>query len=86
MKKENIRKIIASIIVVALSFVLSVTGILYSFDKVVADKWYQNPTKTNPQIKIIAIDEKTLQAYGDMKTWDRSLPADLVELLYAQEE
>ena len=86
MKKENIRKLIASIIVVLLTFVLSVTGVLYSFDKVVADKWYQKPSKTNPQIKIIAIDEKTLQAYGDMKTWDRSLPADLVKLLYAREE
>lgn len=48
MKKEKIRKIIACIIVVALTFVLSVTGVLYSFDKVVADKWYQKPTKTNP--------------------------------------
>ena len=86
MKKENIRKIIASIIVIIITFVLSVTGILYSFDKVMADKWYQKPTRTNPQIKIIAIDEKTLQAYGDMKTWDRTLPADLVDYLYANEE
>lgn len=86
MKKENLRKIIASIVVIILTFILSVSGILYSFDKVVADKWYQKPTKTNPQIKIIAIDEKTLQAYGDMKTWDRTLPADLVELLYAEDK
>ena len=86
MKKENIRKIIASIVVIMLTFILSVSGILYSFDKVVADKWYQKPTKTNPQIKIIAIDEKTLQAYGDMKTWDRTLPAELVELLYAEDK
>ena len=86
MKKEHMRNLLASIIVVILTFVLSMTGILFSFDKVVADGWYQKPTRTNPQIKIIAIDEKTLQAYGDMKTWDRSLPADLVDLLYAQEE
>ena len=86
MKKENLRKIIASVIVIVLTLILSVTGILYSFDKAVADRWYQKPTKTNPQIKIIAIDEKTLQAYGDMKTWDRSLPADLVEVLYGKDE
>ena len=69
-----------------LTFVLSVTGILYSFDKIFADGWYQKPTRTNPQIKIIAIDEKTLQSYGDMKTWNRGIPADLVDKLYEQEE
>ena len=86
MKKETIRKITVSLLAAILTFVLSVTGILYSFDKIVADGWYQKPTPTNPQIKIIAIDEKTLQAYGDMKTWNRKLPADLVNQLYAQEE
>lgn len=86
MKKENMRKLAASIIVVILTFILSTTGILFSFDKVVADGWYQKQSKTNSQIKIIAIDEKTLQAYGDIKTWDRSLPAALVELLYAKKE
>ena len=86
MKKEMFRKSAASIIAAILTFVLSVTGILYSFDKIIADRWYQKPTPTNPQIKIIAIDEKTLQAYGDMKTWNRSIPADLVDKLYEQKE
>ena len=86
MKKETIRKVMASLAAAILTFILSVTGILYSFDKIVADGWYQKPTPTNPQIKIIAIDEKTLQAYGDMKTWNRKIPADLVDKLYEQEE
>lgn len=86
MKKEIFRKSAVSIIAAILTFVLSVTGVLYSFDKIFADGWYQKPTPTNPQIKIIAIDEKTLQAYGDMKTWNRQLPADLIDKLYEQEE
>lgn len=86
MNKEIIRKIVVSGSVAILTFVLSVTGILYSFDKISADNWYQQPTPTNPQIKIIAIDEKTLQAYGDMKNWNRSISADLVDKLYEQEE
>jgi len=86
MKKEAFRKSAASIIAAVLTFVLSVTGILYSFDKIFADGWFQKPTPTSPQIKIIAIDEKTLQAYGDMKTWNRNIPADLVDKLYEQEE
>ena len=86
MNKEIIRKTVVSVIAALLTFLLSVTGILYSFDKIFADGWYQKPTPSNPQIKIIAIDEKTLQAYGDMKTWDRSISADLVDKLYEQEE
>lgn len=86
MKKEMIRKTVVVAIAAILTFVLSVTGILYSFDKIFADGWYQKPTPTNPQIKIISIDEKTLQAYGDMKTWNRSISADLVDKLYEHEE
>ncbi|MBR4983619.1 MAG: adenylate/guanylate cyclase domain-containing protein [Lachnospiraceae bacterium] len=86
MKKERIRKIVVSIFAVALTFILSMTGSLYSFDKIFADSWYQKATPTNPQIKIIAIDEKTLQAYGDMKTWNRGLSADLIDKLYEQKE
>ena len=86
MNKEMIRRAVVSVIAALLTFGLSVTGILYSFDKIFADGWYQKPTPTNPQIKIIAIDEKTLQAYGDMKTWNRSISADLVDKLYEQEE
>ncbi|MBR5597676.1 MAG: adenylate/guanylate cyclase domain-containing protein [Lachnospiraceae bacterium] len=86
MKKETIRKIIIVVIAVVMTFILGVTGCLYSFDKILADRWYQTPTPTNSKIKIIAIDEKTLQVYGDMKTWNRSIPADLVDRLYEQEE
>ena len=86
MKKEIIRKVIIVCTAVVLTFILGAVGSLYSFDKIVADAWYQKATPTNPQIKIIAIDEKTLQAYGDMKTWNRGISADLVDKLYAQEE
>lgn len=86
MKKDNIRKVIVSVCAVIVTVILSISGILYSFDKIIADPWYQKPTPTNPQIKIIAIDEKSLQAYGDMKTWNRSIPTALVDKLYEQKE
>lgn len=86
MKKEGLRKAIITGITIILTFILSATGSLYSFDKILADRWYQKPTPTNPQIKIIAIDEKTLQVLGDIKTWNRSIPADLVNILYEKEE
>lgn len=85
-KKEMVRKAIIAMIAIIVTFILGAMGSFYSFDKILADRWYQKPTPTNPQIKIIAIDEKTLQIFGDMKTWNRSIPADLVNILYAREE
>ncbi len=86
MKADSIRKITVIFLLAVTAFLLSTTGILYSADKAVADWWYQRPGKTNAQIKIIGIDEKTLQAYGDMKTWDRGIWADLLEFLYKEKE
>lgn len=86
MKKETTRKVMASLVAAFLTLGLGITGILYSFDKIIADGWYQKPTPTNPNIKIIAIDEKTLQAYGEMKNWNRDIPAELVNKLYEQKE
>lgn len=85
-KTEKIRGIAAIIIVAVLVFVFSVTGWMYSFDRIFADRLYQTQTTADSRIKIIAIDEKTLQAYGEMKTWNRDIPAALVELLCEQEE
>ncbi len=85
-KREKIRNIGVVILCALLAFLTSLGGILYSFDKIIADGWYQKETSSNSRIKIIGIDEKTLQKYGDMKTWSREIPAQLVELLFTEEE
>lgn len=54
---------------------------LYSLDHILTDRLYQQPSVTSPCIKIIKIDEKTLEALGPFNTWDRNLSADLVEKL-----
>ncbi len=69
-----------------LSFLLSINGQLYAFDKIFADPLYQVQTVANSRIKLIVIDEKTLQTYGEMGTWSREISAELVELLCEQEE
>lgn len=81
MKKVPTTKTVA-----VLTFVLCYSQILYSVDKFFADALYQTETTTDMRIKIIAIDERTIQEYGDIKTWTRDIPAQLVELLNAQEE
>ncbi len=73
------------VIIAILTFLMSYFQVLYSVDKLIADPLYQDLTVTNKNIKIIAIDEKTLEAYGDLKTWNREIPGKLVELLNQDE-
>lgn len=84
-KKERLLFGIVGVLVVICSFVISYSQILYSFDKMIADPLYQSKTSSRNDIKIIAIDEKTLQAYGDNKTWTREIYAELIDVLNKHE-
>ncbi|MBR5128282.1 MAG: adenylate/guanylate cyclase domain-containing protein [Roseburia sp.] len=80
-KKEKLIYWGVALLIAVVAFVTSYTQVLYSVDKLIADPLYQAVSTTNKNIKIIAIDEKTLAAYGDIKTWNREIPAKLVEVL-----
>lgn len=84
--KKKIVKTIRLLIVAVLTFALCDTQCLYSLDKMITDPIYQAPSVTSSVIKIIAIDERTIQTYGDISTWSREIPAKLVEILNAEEE
>ena len=84
--KEKIAAGIKLLVVAAFAFVLCFSQGLYTVDKMITDRIYQAPSVTDSRIKIIAIDERTIQAYGDISTWSRELPARLVETLNADEE
>lgn len=71
----------AGIVIALLAGIICFTQILYSTDKMLSDPLYQTPTASNRSIKILAIDERTMQEYGDMKTWNREIWAQLVEKL-----
>ena len=64
-----------------LAFVFCYTDFLYPLDSLYRDTAYQRSRGVNQSIKIIAIDEKTLNAYGPFGTWDRSVYADLLNVL-----
>lgn len=85
MKKDKLIYWGVAFLIAVVTFVTSYTQVLYSVDKMVADPLYQSVSATNKNIKIIAIDEKTLAAYGDIKTWNREIPAKLVEFLNQDE-
>lgn len=82
----KITKGIRLLIVAVLAFVLCYSQCLYSLDKMLTDRIYQTPSVTNSAIKIIAIDERTIQSYGDISTWNREIPAQLVEILNEDSE
>lgn len=80
-KKEKIIFRCIGCMVTLLAFIVSYAQILYAADKLIADPLYQVPSASNRAIKIIAIDEKTIREYGDMRTWDREIWAQLIERL-----
>lgn len=84
--KEKTISILKVVVVVVLSFILCYSQVLYSFDKIVADKIYQTPSVTDNRIKIITIDERTIQKYGNVSEWSRDIPAQLIEILNEDKE
>lgn len=80
------RKMITCLICALMAFLGSFTGIFGSWDKSLEDAWYHNAQTTDNKIRIIKIDEKTMQELGDYSTWDRSVYADLISKLCVAED
>ena len=70
----------------ALTFLIAFSQVLYDLDRVFSDPLYQNGSAPSAKIKIIAIDEKTVQKYGNVSDWTRERYASLVSLLHADPE
>jgi len=75
-------KILVAVIFLMLMFLISTLGLFDGIDHMLTDRIYQRPEVINNDIKIIAIDEKTLAEIGAYDTWDRQYFADLINRLY----
>ena len=64
-----------------LVFVFSVFNVFSALDYIIKDKLYQIPRGINSDIKIIAIDDRTIEKYGQIQTWSRAKYADLINVL-----
>ncbi len=64
-----------------LVFLIAFGDVFYSFDNMLRDRLYQTPRGINNKIKIIAIDDKTLESLGTFGTWSRQTYADLINAL-----
>ncbi len=84
--KNKLRIILESVIVGVLVFVLTVTNIFSSLDYIARDAMYQRARGIDSDIKIIGIDEKTLEELGPIQTWSRSYYAQLLDKLNEDEE
>ena len=80
------KKYIGSILCAIIAFVLVISGVFSATDKFVEDTLYHNPGKVDSKIRIIKIDDKTLNKYGDFLSWDRGIYAELLEKLCVSED
>lgn len=82
---KKLLPIFEALIAGLLVFSLTATSFLAVFDYILRDKLYQMPRGIDSKIKIIGIDEKTLEEYGPVGTWSRSRYAELIKKLNANE-
>ena len=69
---------IASVFLAIIVFAVCYTQVFYSVDKFLSDPLYYTSSVPDSRIKIIGIDEETIQRYGDIRTWDRKIWAELI--------
>ncbi len=83
---EIIYDIIFMLLAAALVFILTITNAFSRLDYMATDVLYQTPRGVSSKIKIIGVDEDTLEKYGPINTWSRQIYADLIKKLTENEE
>ena len=78
---KNFLSVMEILTILLITFFTSYFDVFFSIDCLLRDNIYQSPRGINNKIKIIAIDDKTLQELGPMNTWSRSVYADVIEIL-----
>ncbi len=80
-KKKLIIVILISIILASLSGIISFFNFPNSLENMAEDGLYHRPDVIPDNIKIIAIDEETLDILGPYSNWNRGYFADLISVL-----
>lgn len=84
--KKLARDLIEALIVVVLVFVFTITNLFSHLDYMLKDAVYQVPRGVSNKIKIIAIDDRTLEELGPINTWSREYYARLINTLNSNPE
>ena len=80
-KKQKWIRYAEALLLGFVAFLFCYTDVLYPLDSLYKDRFYQRSRGVDQSVKIIAIDEKSLNAYGPFGTWDRKIYGDLLEVL-----
>lgn len=80
-----LRDIAESVVVFLAVLLLTFKNLIAPLDFILKDSLYQRPRGIDSKIKIIAIDEKTLEELGPINTWSRQVYADLIDILNTDE-
>ena len=80
------KKIVSLVLCFVVAFLCTFFNVFGSIDKYVEDLLYHNPDGASGKIRIIKIDEQTMNEYGDFTEWDRAVYAQLVETLYVSDD
>lgn len=86
MKKECFITALIAFLIAVLAGVCAVCNFPDRLENMAEDGLYQSAGVIPNDIKIIAIDEKTLDKLGSYNNWNRGYFADLLELLNEEEE
>lgn len=85
-KKKYIITVLISLIIAILAGTMSIFDFPQRLEYMAEDALYQKAGVIPDNIKIIAIDEETLQKLGPYSDWDRGYFADLISILNANEK
>ena len=82
----KIKGLLTGIVCGVLAFVATYTGVFATVDKAAEDRFYHYAGNVDSTIKIIKIDDRTMNRLGDLSSWDRDVYAELLETIYVSEE
>ncbi|MBQ3497183.1 MAG: CHASE2 domain-containing protein, partial [Oscillospiraceae bacterium] len=79
------KKMIVCILCAAMAFCAAYFHVFDMAGQMFEDTVYHRAGTVDPSIRIIRIDERTMDRLGDFSEWDRAVYADLVETLCVSE-
>lgn len=82
----RMKGIVTGIVCGILAFVVTYTGVLGTLDKSAEDMLYHHAGNVDANIKIIKIDDRTMNQMGEFSTWNRDVYAELVERICVSED
>lgn len=86
LKAMKVKRLLVCLLCGVLTFLGVYTNSLKTVDKTAEDILYHHADTIASNIKIIKLDDKTMNQMGDFSTWQRDVYAELVEKLCVSEE